>query len=71
MHYFVGEPLDDGSYQVWRVRLEPLTEGQEIDDDGVVVTPDGRPFCWRWVPIGDPHINKLAAKSAAYKLWYQ
>ncbi len=70
MRYFVVEPLDEGGYQIWRVRLEPLLPYETPDEDGVVTTPDGDEYTWRWKSVGEPLETHKAAKREAYKYWY-
>ena len=73
LRYFVVEPLDDDeTYQVWRVALVQMDDGEEPDpEDGMVVSLDGVRWTWRWTPMGDPLIGtKNKAKEEAFKLWY-
>ena len=70
MRYFVVEPLDEGGYQVWRVRLEPLLPYETPDEDGVVVTPGGAEYTWRWAEVGGTLETRQAAKEEAYRYWY-
>lgn len=70
MRYFVVEPLDEGGYQVWRVRLEPLLPYETPDEDGVVTATNGDEYTWRWKPVGEPLDTHRAAKEEAYRYWY-
>ena len=68
--YYVVEPLDTGLYQIWRVYLSKMIDGEEPDDDGVVVDANGDRYTWRWQRAGEPTKSRIDAKKEAYRLWY-
>ena len=70
MRYFVVEPLDEGGFQVWRVKLTPLLEYETPDEDGVVTASNGDEYTWRWKPFGEPFDTQDEARKEAYKWWY-